>query len=74
LTKYKNDCKLYTMKMKYNQLVLVEFNNCAPFVYRVVSDKKITIDKVAKHFTDTEGWNEDRDNIIFLDDITDMPI
>ena len=60
--------------MKNTQLVLVECRNCAPFVYRVVSEKTITIDSVVQYFIDTEGFNEDRDNIMFLDDITQIDL
>jgi len=56
------------MNKKYTQLLLVEFRNCSPFVYKVVSDKPITIESVAQYFIDTEGFNEDRDNIMFIDD------
>lgn len=51
-------------------LVLVEFRNCSPFVYRVVSDKTITLDSVVKYFVDTEGFNDERDSITILDEVT----
>ena len=60
--------------MKNTQLVLVEFRNCAPFIYKAVSEKLITIDSVVQYFIDTEGFNEDRDNIMFLDDITQIDL
>ena len=60
------------MNKKNTQLVLVEFRNCAPFLYRVVSEKPITIDSVARYFEETEGWNEERDNITFLDNVTQL--
>lgn len=60
--------------MKNTQLVLVECRNCAPFVYRVVSDKPITIHNVARYFEETEGWNEERDSITFVDDITQIDL
>ena len=60
--------------MKNTQLVLVECRNCAPFVYRVVSDNPITIDSVVQYFIDTEGFNENKDNIMFLDDITQIDL
>jgi hypothetical protein len=56
--------------MNHSQLVLVEFRNCSPFVYKVVSDKPITIESVAQYFIDTEGFNEDRDSITILDEVT----
>jgi hypothetical protein len=40
----------------------------------VVSDKPITIESVAQYFIDTEGFNEDRDNIMFIDDITEVKL
>ena len=60
------------MNGKNTQLVLVEFRNCAPFLYRVVSEKPITIDSVARYFEETEGWNEERDSITFLDNVTQL--
>jgi len=56
------------------QLVLVEFRNCSPFVYEVVSDKTITLDSVVKYFVDTEGFNEERDSITILDEVTTIKI
>ena len=56
--------------MNHSQLVLVEFRNCSPFVYRVVSDKTITLDSVVKYFVDTEGFNDERDSITILDEVT----
>ena len=56
--------------MKYKQLVIVEFRNAEPFTYEMNSNKPITIDRVAKYFEKTEGWNEDRDNIVFCDEPT----
>lgn len=57
-------------KNKYEQIVLVEFHNCSPFIYLVKSNKPITIEKVWKYFENTEGVHEDRDSITFLDDLT----
>ena len=56
------------------QLVLVEFRNCSPFIYKMVSDNPITLDSVVQYFIDTEGFNENRDNIMFLDDITQIDL
>lgn len=60
--------------MKYKQLILVEFRNCSPFVYNMVSDKPITIEKVWDHFAVSGGINEDQDNLTFLDDVSDIKI
>jgi hypothetical protein len=49
------------------QTVLVEFKNCAPFVYEFISKDPITIERVAKYFEETEGFNEEQDSITFLD-------
>lgn len=58
----------------YKKIALIEFRNCEPFVYQILSNKKITIDKVATYFTKTEGWNENRDNIQLLDDVSTIKI
>lgn len=62
------------MNKKYSQFILVECRNCAPFVYKVVSDKPININNVVRYFEETEGWNEERDNITFVDDPTEIVI
>jgi len=53
---------------------MVEFRNCAPYVYKAVSKKPITIDSVVQYFVDTEGFNEDRDNITFIDEVTEIDL
>jgi hypothetical protein len=62
------------MKKQYKQLVLVEFRNCPPFLYNIVSDKPISIDKVVQHFIDTEDFNDERDSITFIDEITEVKL
>lgn len=52
--------------MRYNQLVLVEFENAGLWLRRVVSDTPITLDRVVQHFTDTEYFDEKRDRLSFL--------
>lgn len=60
--------------MKYEAIAIVEFRNCSPFVYRIKSDKPINVDRVAKHFEETQEWDEVRDNIIIVDDVTEIQI
>ena len=62
------------MKKQYKKLVLVEFRNCSPFIYNIISDKPITIDKVIQHFIDAEDFNEDRDSVTFVDEITEVKL
>ena len=62
------------MKKPYNQLVLVEFRNCAPFLYKMVSDKPIKLDNVVQHFIDAEDFNDERDSITFVDEITEVKL
>jgi hypothetical protein len=62
------------MQKKFKQLVLVEYRNCAPFIYEMVSDKKITLAKVVRYFEKTEGWNENYDNITFVDEVSQIEI
>ena len=59
---------------QHKQLVLVEFRNCTPFLYEFVSYGAITIEKVVQHFIDTEDFNEERDSITFVDEITKVEI
>jgi hypothetical protein len=58
----------------FKQFVIVHFDNCAPFVYELVSNKKITIDSAAAHFEETEGFNEDRDSLTFIDEPSKLKI
>ena len=59
---------------EYKQLVLVEFRNCSPFLYEFVSHSPITLQKVVQHFVDTEDFNEQKDSITFVDEITKVTI
>jgi hypothetical protein len=59
---------------KYKQLVLVEFRNCSPFLYEFVSYSPITLQKVVQHFVDAEDFNEQKDSITFVDEITKVEI
>lgn len=53
--------------MNHEAMVLVEFRNCAPYIYRIRSDTPIMLDRIVKHFQDTEDFNEDRDSITIID-------
>jgi hypothetical protein len=53
--------------MKHQQYVLVEFKNTEPFTYKMVSNVKITLEKVVQYFEDTEGFDKDKDSITFVD-------
>ena len=59
---------------KCSTIALVEFRNCQPFIYRIVSDSPINIDRVAKHFEISEEWDEARDNITLIDDLTEIDL
>jgi len=54
-------------KTQYEQLVLVQFRNTEPFVYKFISKKPITIDQVAAYMIKYEDFNEDKDAITFID-------
>ena len=53
---------------KHEQLVLVEFRNCSPYLCRLVSNKLITIDRVSHLLAASEGFDEQTDSITFIDD------
>jgi len=55
----------YTAMKK--QLVLVEFNNCYPFIYEIVSKTKITLDKVVEYFQENEDFDPEKDSLTFID-------
>jgi len=57
---------------KKSVLVLVEFNNTAPFVQRFTSKEKITMDKLAEYFESIEDMNWDKDGITIIDDISEV--
>lgn len=58
----------------YTQYILVEFHNTTPFIYKVVSDKPITMKDVWEYFVETEGINEERDGITFIDEPTEIKL
>ena len=51
----------------HEQLVLIEFYNNCPGVTKFTSESPITIEKVVQFLEETEGFNEDRDSITFVD-------
>lgn len=61
------------MKKKlHKKVVLVEFNNCAPFVYVITSKRPININRIAAYFEKTEGWNENCDSLTIVGDIGEI--
>jgi len=66
--------RLKQPKNQHECVAIVEFRNCQPFVYRILSDSPINVDRVAKHFRDTEEWDEVRDNIMLVDDLTEITL
>lgn len=52
---------------RYTQLILVEFDNTEPFLYKMVSDNPIKLEAVAKYFQAKENFNQERDSITFVD-------
>jgi len=57
--------------MNHSQLVSVWIRNRgSSFVYRVVSDKPITMEGVVKHFVDDWDFNPVRDSLTILDEVT----
>ena len=59
---------------QYKQLVLVEFRNCSPLLYELVSYRAITMEKVVQHFIDTKDFDEEKDSILFIAEITKVEI
>ena len=59
---------------QYKQLVLVEFRNCSPLLYEFVSYRAITMQKVVQHFIDTKDFDEEKDSILFIGEITKVEI
>lgn len=53
--------------MKYSQLILVEYHNSEPGIFKVESSTPITIGRVVDHFEQTVGFDLDRDCITFVD-------
>jgi sulfur transfer protein SufE len=66
--------RLKEPKKQHECVAIVEFRNCEPFVYRILSDLPINVDRVAKHFQETEDWDEVRDNIMLVDDLTEITL
>jgi hypothetical protein len=58
----------------HEQFVLVEFNNGTPGVYRFVSQSEFAIDTVADYYRRTEGFNEERDSLTFIDPPTTITL
>jgi hypothetical protein len=56
----------------YKKVVLVKFDNCAPFVYVITSRRSININRIAAYFERTEGFNEDRDSITIVGEVGEI--
>jgi len=59
--------------MNHSQLVSVWIRNRgSSFVYRVVSDKPITMEGVVKYFVDDRDFDfdKDTDKLMFIDEVT----
>ena len=58
----------------HKQLILVEFRNTCPFIYKIQSKKPITIEAIVEYFKKTFHFNEEKDSIVFVDDPTIIKI
>jgi len=57
---------------KYHQTVVVDYDRNVAAVYRVVSDREITRERVIEHFEQTMDFCENGgDSIMFVQDVTD---
>ena len=54
------------MKKKFVQYVSAEGDNTGPWVDKFVSDKKITMAKVARYYERVHSFNWDSDGITFI--------
>lgn len=63
---------------RYSQLIVIQFNGTDPFVYRIVSNSKITQKKVVSYFKKTEGFQDssilNKDILYFLDEPLRIPV
>lgn len=58
--------------MPYTQTVIFEPKNSGPLVYRIISYKPITLDLVVEYFTRVHDFDQDRDSVTFVDEVTDI--
>lgn len=56
------------------KLAIVEYHNRGTFLYRFTSNKEITLTAVVEYLEEVEGWNDERDNIIFFEDANTIKI
>lgn len=56
------------------QLVLIEFRNTDPFIERLTSSEKITLDRVVAFIDERDGFDEERDAITLIDEPDDTCI
>lgn len=62
------------MKPKYTQLVSVHWRNGTPGLYAIQSASPITCERVITYFENKAGFNEENDDINFLDKPTCLNI
>ena len=60
----------------HTQLVLVEFHNCGPFLYKFKSNRKITVNMVNKYLRKYEDFDADNrdDGFTFVDEPSDTVV
>jgi hypothetical protein len=56
------------MTKLYKKLVLLQYDNCGPFVQIVTSSKPITLKQVAKYYETVDGADWDHDSLTILND------
>lgn len=58
----------------HTQLILVEFNNGFPGLYRISSNKAITPERILAHLKLKEGFNEKKDLFTCIETIEDLKL
>jgi len=54
-------------RFKFKQTVIIHFDNCGPTVTVFQSNRPITIERVHARLIKTEGFDEGRDSLTFVD-------
>lgn len=54
----------------YEKLILIEFHNSAPYLYKIQSKNRIILDRIIEYFKKNEDFDPEEDSITFMDSPT----
>lgn len=64
------------MKKTFKKVVLVEYNNCGPQIHIMTSTRpirgKMGMDRIHRYFVKMDGFDEERDGLTIIGDLSEI--